>query len=225
MSISPVPLKSPCQVHATFTPHTQQTVNRFPLPLSQDTEKTLVLMWLANFGNDASSMVHLRSSPWHIPCQPYGRLSIVVHYPSVSIRAAQSGLQSAPACRMRWVCHHLFRSYDRSLSNIANIRLHSVSGHTICCKDTLFICNYQIIREENNIKHINSDSVSIRIISPKDCKRHCYRLHAIRHIIKNRKRRCRLRISPYNQGSIRHLFFVAYRPLSLPVRRNVYQTC
>ena len=135
MSISPVPLKSPCQVHATFTPHTQQTVNRFPLPLSQDSINTLVLMWLAKFANDASSMVHLRSSPWHIPCQPYGRLSIVVHYPSVSIRAAQSGLQSAPACRMRWVCHHLFRSYDRSLSNIANIRLHSVSGHTIFCKD------------------------------------------------------------------------------------------
>ena len=60
------------------------------------------------------------------------------HYPSVSIRAAQSGLQSAPACRMRWVCHHLFRSYDRHPSNIANIRLHSVSGHTIFCKDTKF---------------------------------------------------------------------------------------
>ena len=27
-------------------------------------------------------------------------------------------------------------------------------------------------------------------------------------------RRCRLRISPYNQGSIRHLFIVAYSPLS-----------
>lgn len=134
MPISPVPLKSPCQVHATFTPHTQQTVNRFPLPLSQDVEKTLVLMWLAKFANDASSMVHLRSSPWHIPCQPYGRLSIVVHYPSVSIRAAQSGLQSAPACRMRWVCHHLPRSYDRNLSNIANIGLYSVSGHTFYCK-------------------------------------------------------------------------------------------
>ena len=92
-------------------------------------------MCLANFANDASSMVHLRSSPWHIPCQPYGRLSIVVHYPSVSIRAAQSGLQSAPACRMQWVCHHLFRSYDRNLSNIANIRLHSVSEHTYNCKD------------------------------------------------------------------------------------------
>ena len=130
MPISPVPLKSPCQVHATFTPHTQQTVNRFPLPLSQDSINTLFLMWLAKFANDASSMVHLRSSPWHIPCQPYGRLSIVVHYPSVSIRAAQSGLQSAPACRMQWVFHHLFRSYDRNLSNIANIRLHSVSGHT-----------------------------------------------------------------------------------------------
>ena len=32
------------------------------------------------------------------------------------------------------------------------------------------------------------------------------------------QRRCRLRISPYNQGSIRHLFIVAYRPLSFPVR-------
>ena len=135
MSISPVPPKSPCQVHAISTPHTQQTANRFPLPLSQDKIKTLVLMWLAKFANDASSMVHLRSSPWHITYQPYGRLSIVVHYPSVSIRAAQSGLQSAPACRMRWGCHHLFRSYDRNLSNIANIRLHSVSGHTIFCKD------------------------------------------------------------------------------------------
>ena len=40
----PVPPKSPCQVHATSTPHTQQTVIRFPLPLSQDTRKTLVLM-------------------------------------------------------------------------------------------------------------------------------------------------------------------------------------
>lgn len=145
MPISPVPLKSPCQVHATFTPHTQQTVNRFPLPLSQDSINTLVLMWLAKFANDASSMVHLRSSPWHIPCQPYGRLSIVVHYPSVSIRAAQSGLQSAPACRMRWVCHHLFRSYDRSLSNIANIRLHSVSGHTYRCKYITFFLYFSPI--------------------------------------------------------------------------------
>ena len=31
---------------------------------------------------------------------------------------------------------------------------------------------------------------------------------------KGGKRRCRLRMSPYNQGSIRHLFIVAYRPLS-----------
>lgn len=54
------------------------------------------------------------------------------HYPSVSIRAAQSGLQSVPAYRMRWGCHHLFRSYDGNPSNIANIRLHSVSGHTFC---------------------------------------------------------------------------------------------
>ena len=100
-------------------------------------------MRLANFANDASSMVHLRSSPWHIPCQPYGRLSIVVHHPSVSIRAAQSGLQSAPACRMRWVCHHLFRSYGRNLSNIANIRLLSVSGHTFLCKDKTFPRNFQ----------------------------------------------------------------------------------
>ena len=53
------------------------------------------------------------------------------YYPSVSIRAAQSGLQSVPAYRMRWGCHHLFRSYDGNPSNIANIRLHSVSGHTI----------------------------------------------------------------------------------------------
>lgn len=51
-------------------------------------------MRLANFANDASSAVHFRSSPLHIPCQTYGRLSIVVHHPSVSIGAAQSGLQS-----------------------------------------------------------------------------------------------------------------------------------
>lgn len=108
-------------------------------------------MWLANFANDASSMVHLRSSPWHIPCQPYGRLSIVVNYPSVSIRAAQSGLQSAPACRMQWVCHHLFRSYDRNLSNIANIRLHSVSGHTWRCKDN---------KKFSNFLHRDNDSLS-----------------------------------------------------------------
>ena len=66
-----------------------------------------------------------------------------MNYPSVSIRAAQSGLQSAPACRMQWVCHHLFRSYDRNPSNIANIRLYSVSGHTICCKDKLLFWNLQ----------------------------------------------------------------------------------
>ena len=40
---------------------------------------------------------------------------------------------------------------------------------------------------------------------------------------KGGKRRCRLRISPYNQGSIRHLFIVAYRPLSFSreVRVNI----
>ena len=67
------------------------------------------------------------------------RISIVVHYPSVSIRAAQSGLQSAPACRIQWVCHHLFRSYNRNLSNIANIRFHSVSGHTFTCKGAKYL--------------------------------------------------------------------------------------
>ena len=86
-------------------------------------------MWLANFANDASSVVRLRSSPWHIPCQSYGRLSIVVHYPSVSSRAAQSGLQSAPACRMRWVST-ISLEVTTNPSNIANIRLLSVSGHT-----------------------------------------------------------------------------------------------
>ena len=39
--------------------------------------------------------------------------------------------------------------------------------------------------------------------------------HESEQLIKNRKRRCRLRISPYNQGSIRHLFIVAYRPLNI----------
>ena len=34
---------------------------------------------------------------------------------------------------------------------------------------------------------------------------------------KGGKRRCRLRMSPYNQGSIRHLFIVAYRPFILPL--------
>ena len=32
-------------------------------------------------------------------------------------------------------------------------------------------------------------------------------------------------VSRHDEGSIRHLFFVVYGPLSLPVRRNVYQTC
>ena len=67
------------------------------------------------------------------------------HYPSVSIRAAQSGLQSVPAYRMRWVCHHLFRSYDRNPSNIANIRLYSASGHTICLQ------RYIILYEQRDI--------------------------------------------------------------------------
>lgn len=61
------------------------------------------------------------------------------HHPSVSIRAAQSGLQSAPACLMRWVCHHLFRSYDRNPSNIANIRLHfCLRTHESTAKVILF---------------------------------------------------------------------------------------
>ena len=70
------------------------------------------------------------------------------HYSSVSIRAAQSGLQSVPVYRMRWVSHHLFESYDRNPSNIANIILHFVSGHTSRCKvTTLFPKNngFQIL--------------------------------------------------------------------------------
>ena len=51
--------------------------------------------------------------------------------------------KSAPACRIQWVCHHLFRSCDRNLSNIANIKLHSVSGHTYSSKDMLFSRNHQ----------------------------------------------------------------------------------
>ena len=38
---------------------------------------------------------------------------------------------------MRWVFHHLFRSYDRNLSIIANIRLLSVSGHTFRNKNKI----------------------------------------------------------------------------------------
>ena len=64
------------------------------------------------------------------------QLSFTTH---LFLSEQQSGLQSAPACRMPWVCHHLFRSYDRSLSNIANIRLHSVSGHTHRAKVQNFI--------------------------------------------------------------------------------------
>ena len=82
-----------------------------------------------------------------------------MNYPSVSIRAAQSGLQSAPACRMQWVCHHLFRSYDRNPSNIANIRLYSVSGHTICCKDKLLFWNLQEKGRKFPIKNIMSQSI------------------------------------------------------------------
>ena len=71
------------------------------------------------------------------------------HYPSVSIRAAQSGLQSVPAYRMRWGCHHLFRSYDGNPSNIANIRLHSVSGHTIFCKARKNLISHQIFNKKS----------------------------------------------------------------------------
>jgi hypothetical protein len=33
----------------------------------------------------------------------------------------------------------------------------------LCCKDTLFICNYQIIREENNIKNIIAEILMTNI--------------------------------------------------------------
>ncbi|MEH2862507.1 hypothetical protein V7U47_14145, partial [Segatella copri] len=56
----------------------------------------------------------------------------------------------APACRMRWGCHHLFRSYDRNLSNIANIRLHSVSGHTIRLQRYIFLRRYAIPKNNDN---------------------------------------------------------------------------
>ena len=52
---------------------------------------------------------------------------------------------------MRWVYHHLFRSYDRNLSNIANIRLHSVSGHTY---DNKFYMVSFIIGKTGNTKEI-----------------------------------------------------------------------
>ena len=122
------------------------------------------------------------------------QLSFTTHlFPS---EQHKSGLQSAPACRMRWVCHHLFRSYDRSLSNIANIRLHSVSGHTSCCKYTK---KNQKWRQQN----------ILRCLFPYECDSNLNRIYPPTN-----------KISPsfsaffkLNKGAIHHRF-VAYNPLS-----------
>jgi len=100
-----------------FVPPIRRTPSRqqykFLLLLSQNTKRTLFLMWPANFANDASSngLLSLTSLSHTLPISNE-RLSIIAHYPSVAIRAAWSGLQSVLVHRMRWASHHLFRSYE-----------------------------------------------------------------------------------------------------------------
>ena len=79
------------------------------------------------FANDASSVVHLRSPPCYLPRKVFTSLSIIVHYLSVSLKAASSGLLPEPALRARWAYHHLFRSYEQSSSNRASIVDDSIS--------------------------------------------------------------------------------------------------
>ena len=69
------------------------------------------------FANDASSMVHLRSPPHYSPCKVFTSLSMIVHYLSVSLKAASSGLLPEPALRVRWACHHLYESYELFLTS------------------------------------------------------------------------------------------------------------
>ena len=62
-------------------------------------------------------MFHSRSSPWCAPRLIHISLPVVVHDQSVSLPAAQSGLQTAPERRMRWTYHHLLQSSEVLLSS------------------------------------------------------------------------------------------------------------
>ena len=85
------------------------------------------------------------------------------YYPSVSIRAAQSGLQSVPAYRMRWVCHHLFRSYDRNPSNIAKSDFILSQDTRFACKDIAMVCIFYSHRHHFLPKLEISDRIQLKI--------------------------------------------------------------
>ncbi|MBR1433699.1 MAG: hypothetical protein IJ584_01150, partial [Bacteroidales bacterium] len=69
----------------------------------------------------------------------------------VSLSAAQSGLQTAPARRMRWTYHHLFQSSEAIPSR----------GHLnkISSRDTLYCRKYTKLSKKYNI-------ISIKLIIP-----------------------------------------------------------
>jgi hypothetical protein len=57
-------------------------------------------------------MVHLHSPPWNIPDTFNSAFSLVAHDHIIYNVAAQGGLKSAPACRLRWANHHLKHSIN-----------------------------------------------------------------------------------------------------------------
>ena len=66
-SLFPTFLQRACnKVMSSLHRSPELAVNRFLQPLSQDLLNTLVLMRL-DIGNDASSMIHFRSSPCYLP--------------------------------------------------------------------------------------------------------------------------------------------------------------
>jgi hypothetical protein len=69
---------------------------------------------LASF--DASSKVHLRSSPQSIPDEFISPFNRVVHDHPLSKKAAFGGLKPPPIKRLRWVYHHLL--YDITIPRV-----------------------------------------------------------------------------------------------------------
>lgn len=140
---SHVPWKSLHQGHAIYMPCTRLTVKQvFLSHLSQRQKRKLWFWCNLLFANGTSSMVHSRSSPWCSPRLIHISLPIVVHDHSVSLTAAQSGLQTAPVRRMRWTYHHLFQS-SKVLSAKWPTWQESFSWHTLFTN--IVICNHYAI--------------------------------------------------------------------------------
>ena len=124
-------------------PCTRLTVKQvFLSHLSQRHKRKLWFWCNLLFANGTSSMVHSRSSPWCSPRLIHISLPIVVHDHSVSLTAAQSGLQTAPVRRMRWTYHHLFQSSE-VLSAKWPTWQESFSWHTLFTN--IVICNHYAI--------------------------------------------------------------------------------